>query len=290
MSGLPSIFWDLKEAQMNSDAVFGQYFEGSSFIHLMDPRIKLCSAVLFIVVVFLAKSVASFAFLLAATIIVIVSTGIPIGRFLRGLRPIIVIMAFTVIINIFWYKGETLLVNFFFIHIYLEGLVNAALIALRIVILIAGTSALLTYTTTPLALTDGLESLLSPLKRFHVPVHDFSMMMTIALRFIPTLTEETSKIMNAQKARGADFTSGSFVRRAKSLVPILIPLLVSAFRRAEELADAMECRCYTGGEGRTRMNVLKAKPSDYTALAAVALLGVLVVLLNIYAPGYALRF
>lgn len=265
---------------MNKDIVFGQYFEGDSAIHKMDSRVKLVCSVLFIVTVFLAKSITSFLFLTAATAVLILLTGIPMRCFLKGLRPILFIMAFTALINVFWYRGETLLIDFLFVHVYLEGIINAVLIALRIVILIAGTSALLTYTTTPLALTDGIEGLLSPLKSLHVPVHDFSMMMTIALRFIPTLTEETGKIMNAQKARGADFTSGSLVRRAKSLVPILIPLLVSAFRRAEELADAMECRCYTGGEGRTRMNVLKTSPSDFVVLAAVVLVGATVALLN----------
>lgn len=269
---------------MNNGAVFGQYYEGDSAIHRIDPRVKLVCAIFYIVVIFLAKSIISFALLTAATVVMILSTGIPFGRFIAGLKPILFIMAFTAVINVFWYRGDTLLVDFYFIHIYLEGIINAVLIALRIVLLIAGTSALLTYTTTPLALTDGLESLLSPLKKLHVPVHDFSMMMTIALRFIPTLTEETHKIMNAQKARGADFTSGSIVQRARSLVPILIPLLVSAFRRAEELADAMECRCYTGGEGRTRMNVLKAKPSDFSLVLLIILLGAAVVAINILLP------
>jgi len=273
---------------MNNDAVFGQYYEGNSPLHNADPRIKLVGVILYIVVIFLAKSIVSFALLLVSTIAMIISTGIPMKRFIKGLRPILFIMAFTAVINVFWYKGETLLIDFYFINIYLEGIINAILIALRIIILIAGTSALLTYTTTPLALTDGLESLLSPLKKLHVPVHDFSMMMTIALRFIPTLTEETSKIMNAQKARGADFSSGSLIRRAKALVPILIPLLVSAFRRAEELAEAMECRCYTGGEGRTRMNVLKAKPADFIIIILTILLGAAVVLLNIFVPGITL--
>ncbi len=275
---------------MNKGAVFAQYVEGDSFLHRMDPRVKLATSIAFIVVVFLAKSLLSFALLAAATVVLIILTGIPVSRYLRGLRPLIVVMAFTAAINIFWYKGDVLLVDFAFIHIYLEGVVNALLIALRIVILIAGTGVFLTYTTTPLALTDGLELLLSPLKKLHVPVHDFAMMMTIALRFIPTLTEETTKIMNAQKARGADFTSGSLVRRARALVPILIPLLVSAFRRAEELADAMECRCYTGGEGRTRMNVMHAEPKDFVLLAAVIALGAGIVVLNIVSPGVGLRF
>ncbi|MBE6707846.1 MAG: energy-coupling factor transporter transmembrane protein EcfT [Ruminococcaceae bacterium] len=273
---------------MNSGASFGQYFEGNSFIHRLDPRIKLTASIIYIVVIFLAKSLFSFALILAVTLGLMLSTGIPFGRFIRGLRPILFIMAFTAIINIFWYTGDTLLVDFYFIEIYLEGIINAVLIALRIIFLIAGTSVLLTYTTTPLALTDGLESLLSPLKYIKVPVHDFAMMMTIALRFIPTLTEETTKIMNAQKARGADFTSGSFIKRAKSLIPILIPLLVSAFRRAEELADAMECRCYTGGAGRTRMNVLRTKLADYIFLFSIITLGAAVVILNMYVPGIAL--
>lgn len=275
---------------MNSDGAFGQYFEGSSFIHRMDPRVKFISAILYIVVIFLAKSIISYGVLLAFTLGMILSTGIPFGKFLKGLRPILFIMAFTVILNVFWYKGDTLIVDFYFIHIYLEGVINALLIALRIIMLIAGTGALLTYTTTPLALTDGLESILSPLKHLKVPVHDFSMMMTIALRFIPTLTEETGKIMNAQKARGADFTSGSIIRRAKALVPILIPLLVSAFRRAEELADAMECRCYTGGSGRTRMNKLRARPSDVIFALAVVALGVGIVFINVYAPAVIAGF
>lgn len=275
---------------MNKGAVFAQYVEGSSLLHRMDPRVKLISSVFFIVTVFLAKSLLSFAFLTVATAVLIFLTGIPISKYLRGLRPLAVVMAFTALINIFWYKGDTLLVSLGFVNIYLEGIVNAFLIALRIVILIAGTGVFLTYTTTPLALTDGLEELLSPLKRLHVPVHDFSMMMTIALRFIPTLTEETNKIMNAQKARGADFTSGSFLKRARAIVPILIPLLVSAFRRAEELADAMECRCYTGGEGRTRMNVLRVRAPEILLPVAVVALGAAVVILNRVAPGAGLNF
>lgn len=275
---------------MNNGAVFGQYYEGNSLIHKADPRIKLICSILFIIVIFMAKSFAAFAFLTLFSMIVIMLTGIPLGKFIKGLKPILFIMAFTVVINVFWYKGDNLLFEFYFIKIYLEGIINAVLIALRIVLLIAGTSALLTYTTTPLALTDGLESLLSPLKVLKVPVHDFSMMMTIALRFIPTLTEETHKIMNAQKARGADFTSGSLIKRAKSLVPILIPLLVSAFRRAEELADAMECRCYTGGNGRTRMNILRTSPSDFLFVFVLIALGAVVVLLNIFVPIGSLGF
>ncbi len=275
---------------MNRDAVLGQYIEGNSVIHRLDPRAKITAAILFIVEVFLARNVYAFALLFVSLIVLMALTGIPAARFAGGIKPIIFIMLFTVVINVFWYTGDTLLVDWHFIHIYLEGVINALLVAFRIVILIAGTCALLTYTTTPLALTDGIESLLSPLKLLHVPVHDFSMMMTIALRFIPTLTDEATKIMNAQKARGADFSSGGLFKRARALVPILIPLLVSAFRRAEDLADAMECRCYGCGEKRTRMNVLHVHVSDFVFLALVVLLGAGVIIINKYAPGYSMNF
>jgi len=197
-------------------------------------------------------------------------------------------MVFTAVINIFWYAGETLLVSFWVINIYLEGIYNAFLIVLRVILLLMGTCVILTYTTTPLALTDGLEQLLSPLAKLKVPVHEFSLMMTIALRFIPTLIEETNKIMNAQKARGADFSEGSLIKRAKALIPILVPLFASAFRRADELAVAMECRCYRGGEGRTRMNVLKASVSDVLWVLVLVLLGAAVIFINRNATGFAI--
>ena len=186
-------------------------------------------------------------------------------------------------------RGDHLLFEFHFIRIYREGLINAALIVLRILLLIVATSVFLTYTTTPLALTDALEQLLNPLKVLHVPVHEFSMMMTIALRFIPTLIDETQKIINAQTARGADFTTGSLIRRGKALIPILIPLFISAFRRADELATAMECRCYTGGEGRTRMNTLKSSPKDWVFLGVIFLLGAAVICLNLFFPVAAVH-
>ncbi|MCQ2455971.1 MAG: energy-coupling factor transporter transmembrane protein EcfT, partial [Clostridia bacterium] len=225
----------------------------------------------------------------AAALALVPISGISPRVVLRGLKPIIFIAVFTAIINIFWVRGDTLLVHFGFVKIYLEGIINAFLIVLRIVILLVATSMLLTYTTTPISLTDGLESLLSPLAKIGVPVHDFAMMMTIALRFIPTLIEETEKIMNAQKARGADFSSGNLISRAKALVPIIIPLFVSAFRRAADLATAMECRCYTSGKGRTRMNVLHAGAKDYMALFTTVALGAAVVLINVYVPGYRLN-
>ncbi len=273
---------------MRADIAFGQYYEGDSFLHRLDPRWKILFAILYIVVIFLAKNVFSFVLLILSAIFLILLSKIRLRIIFRGLRPLIFIIVFTAIINIFWLKGKTVLVDWWIIHIYLEGLVNALLIVIRVVILVAGTSILLTYTTTPIALTDGLERLLSPLAKIRLPVHEFSMMMTIALRFIPTLVEETEKIMNAQKARGADFSTGSLVRRAKALIPILIPLFISAFRRAEELATAMECRCYTGGRGRTRMNVLHSTWRDLVMLLLLCALGAAVVLINIYAPGYTL--
>lgn len=275
---------------MKSDITFGQYVEGDSLIHRLDPRAKIIIAILYIVTIFLAKSAAAFALLLVSSVVFIIMTGLPFKMVLRSMRPILFIVIFTAIINIFWMTGEKLLVHFWIINIYLEGVINALLIVLRIVLLITATSVFLTYTTTPLALTDALESLLSPLKILHVPVHEFAMIMTIALRFIPTLIDETEKIINAQTARGADFSSGNIIKRAKALIPILIPLFVSAFRRADELATAMECRCYTGGEGRTRMNVLHSSAKDWVMVGIIILLGAAVVLLNKYFPIYLMTF
>lgn len=274
---------------MRSDITFGQYVEGDSLIHRLDPRAKIIIAILYIVVIFLAKSVTAFALLITSAIVFIAMTGLSFKMILRSMRPVLFIILFTAVINIFWMTGETLLVHFWIVKIYLEGIINAVLIVLRIALLITATSVFLTYTTTPLALTDALEQLLSPLKKLRVPVHEFSMMMTIALRFIPTLIDETQKIINAQTARGADFSSGNIVKRAKALVPILIPLFVSAFRRADELATAMECRCYTGGEGRTRMNVLVSTPKDWVMVGAIILLGAAAVLLNIFFPLFSMR-
>ena len=271
---------------MKMDIAFGQYCEGNSILHRLDPRAKLIISIIYIVVLFLAKNVFTFALLTLTTLALVILSGISLRVIAGGLKPILFIALFTAIINIFFFTGDTLLVDLKIVKIYLEGLFNAGLIVLRIVLLIVSTSMFLTYTTTPLALTDGMERLLSPLSKIGVPVHDFSMMMTIALRFIPTLIEETGKIMNAQKARGADFTSGGLIKRARAIIPIIIPLFVSAFRRAGDLATAMECRCYTGGVGRTRMNVLRAKWYDVVFVLTVVLLGAAVVLMNIYLPGY----
>ena len=273
---------------MKSDIAFGQYCPGDSIIHRLDPRAKIIISIIAIVAIFLAKSVSAFILLTIASLGLVFMTGISLKRILKSMRPLLFIILFTSIINIFWVKGETLLVSFWVINIYLEGLVNAALIVLRIMLLITTTSLFLTYTTTPLALTDALESLLSPLKKIKVPVHEFAMMMTIALRFIPTLIEETQKIIAAQTARGADFSSGNIIRRAKALIPILIPLFISAFRRADELAVAMECRCYTGGVGRTRMNRLRSSWRDWVFALCTIALGAGIVLLNIYFPLYGM--
>lgn len=271
---------------MKMDITFGQYVEGNSILHRLDPRAKLIIAILYVVAIFLANNVFSFALIVASAVLIMVLSGISPRIIGRGIRPVMILIVFTAVINIFFVRGDHLLVNFYFIHIYREGLVNAAFIIIRIVVLIVCTSLFLTYTTTPIALTDGLEQLLAPLAKIKVPVHEFSMMMTIALRFIPTLIEETEKIMNAQKARGADFSSGGLIKRARALIPVLIPLFISAFRRASDLATAMECRCYTGGKGRTRMNVLRAGVKDFVFLFGVVALGAGVVLLNKFAGGY----
>ncbi len=274
---------------MNLDVTFGQYCEGNSLLHRMDPRAKIIAAMLYIVVIFFAKTLWAFGALTLSAILLVAISGVPVRIIVKGMKPLTIILLFTIVINIFWMKGKTLIFEWFFIHIYLEGLLNAFMVALRIIILLVGSSVMLTYTTTPIALTDGLEQLLAPLAKLHLPVHEFSMMMTIALRFIPTLMEETQKIMNAQKARGADFSTGSLVQRTKALIPILVPLFISAFRRADELATAMECRCYTGGSGRTRMNVLHARFRDYAFCLLIVLFGAGIFYLNRFG-GYALSW
>ena len=252
---------------MISDITLGQFFPGTSLIHKLDPRTKILIATAFIVAVFLANNFAAFLFLTLITAALVLISGISLRTILKSLKPIIIILIFTALINIFLTSGEgDPLVSFWVIKIYTEGIVRAVFMALRVILLIIGTSVLLTYTTSPISLTDGIESLLKPLKLIKVPVHVFAMMMTIALRFIPTLVEETEKIMNAQKSRGADFTSGSIIKRAKALVPILIPLFVSSFKRAEELATAMECRCYRGDVNRTKFVKLTFSLRDYVML------------------------
>ena len=256
---------------MLKDITLGQYFPGDSFVHRLDPRTKLLMLVVYIVALFTASNWISYCIVLVFLCISIWVSTIPLKSILGGMKPLVMILIFTGILNLFFTPGETVLVSFWGISITLEGLVRAFFMVARILMLITGTF-LLTYTTSPIALTDGLESLLGPLKVLRVPVHELSMMMCIALRFIPTLIEETDKIMSAQKARGADFESGNLMQRVKALVPILVPLFISAFRRADELATAMECRCYQGGEGRTKMKLLRYKRRDFSAFGAGILL------------------
>lgn len=257
---------------MISDITLGQFFPGFSLLHKLDPRTKILLSIAFIAAVFVANNPASFVLLTIVVIVMIAISRISPRVILKGLKPIVFILIFTALLNIFLTKGETLLFGWKFIEIYLEGIVRAVFMAFRVMLLIVGTSLLLTYTTSPIALTDGIESLLSPLKLLRIPVHSFAMMMSIALRFIPTLVEETEKIMNAQKSRGADFDSGNILRRAKALVPLLVPLFVSSFKRADELATAMECRCYRGDKNRTKLVKLSFRASDFVWMFIFALI------------------
>ena len=263
---------------MLKDITLGQFFPGNSFVHRLDPRTKLLFLIVYIVALFTAVNWISYATILLFLIIVICVSKIPVKSIVSGMKPLIFILVFTGVLNIFFTAGETVWFSWGVIKITKEGLIRAVFMMGRILMLITGTF-LLTYTTSPIALTDGLESLLSPLKILHLPVHELSMMMCIALRFIPTLIEETDKIMSAQKARGADFETGNLIHRVKALVPILVPLFISAFRRADELATAMECRCYQGGEGRTKMKLLRFHRGDVWAfISAVLLLGAVITL------------
>ena len=257
------------------DITLGQYFPGNSFIHRLDPRTKLMAVALYIVALFLADFFLTYAIMFALLVLAIAISKVPLRSILRGLKPIWFIAIFTAVLNLFYTSGEHVLVKVWILTITLEGVFNAFFMVVRIMMLIAGTF-LITYTTSPILLTDGLESLMGPLKKLHVPVHELSMMMSIALRFIPTLIEETDKIMSAQRARGADFDSGNLVQKAKALLPLLVPLFISAFRRADELAIAMECRCYHGGEGRTRLRQLKYVSRDYAAMCGGVVIAVAV--------------
>ena len=248
---------------MLRDITIGQYFPGKSVIHNLDPRVKIILTLTYIILLFVAQNPAALGLGVVMLLLFYLISRIPLKMIFRSLKPVVPIILFTAVLNMLFVEGETLW-QWWIIRITDQGLQTAAFMAVRIICLIAGTS-LLTYTTSPIVLTDGIERLLSPLKKVHLPVHELAMMMTIALRFIPTLVEETDKIMSAQKARGADMESGGLIQRAKALVPILIPLFVSAFRRADELAMAMECRCYRGGEGRTRMKQLKIAFRDLGA-------------------------
>ena len=257
---------------MLKDITLGQYFPGKSPIHLMDPRTKLIMLVVYIVVLFTAGNWLTYGLCFVFLAVVIKISTIPLKSIVKGMKPLVFILVFTGILNVFFTTGEGKpLIDFWIFTVYAEGLLRAFFMMIRIMMLITSTF-LLTYTTSPISLTDGLEALMNPLKKLHVPVHELSMMMCIALRFIPTLIEETDKIMSAQKARGADFESGSLMDRVKALIPILVPLFISAFRRADELATAMECRCYQGGDGRTKMKLLRYGRYDIIAFGVGILL------------------
>jgi energy-coupling factor transport system permease protein len=269
---------------------FGQYYPADSLLHRMDPRAKVIAAIAYIVAAFLCRNTFAFVLLLVSAFALILISRIPMKVILRSIRALVFIMALTAVLNIFWVtdttEGAVPLVDFWIITIYPKGLYHAAFILVRILVMVIGSGLFLTYTTTPIALTDAIESLLRPLEKLKLPVHSFAMMMTIALRFIPTIMEETEKIMSAQKARGADFTTGNLVNRAKALIPIIVPLFASAFRRADELATAMECRCYRGGEGRTKLRVLKFGARDVFSLFGVALFIAAIVAINILGERY----
>lgn len=269
---------------------FGQYYPVDSVIHRMDPRAKVVMAMLYIVCTFICKNTFAFALLSVVTVISVLFSRIPLKTVLQSIKPLLFILILTSFINVFMTSGEHLLTpEHWRVKIYEEGLWNALFIVLRIVALLISTGVFLSFTTTPIALTDAMEQLLSPLKKIRVPVHDIAMMTTIAMRFIPTLMEETEKIMNAQKSRGANFQSGGLVQRAKALLPVFIPLLSSAFKRADELANAMDCRCYNGGEGRTKLKVLHLQSSDIVGVILIVILGVGIVALNRVGIGYTMR-
>ena len=254
---------------MLKDITLGQFFPGKSCVHRLDPRVKLVLMVAYIVLVFLVGGFAGYGVLAAFIVLVAALSKIRPKFLLRSIKPVLIIVIMTFVLNVLFTRGEEPLVEWGFIKIYAEGIRFAAMMALRLVFLLVGTS-LLTLTTSPMALTDALERLLKPLKAIKFPVHEMAMMMTIALRFIPTLLEETDKILKAQTARGADFDSGNLLAKAKAMVPLLVPLFVSAFRRADELAMAMEARCYHGGNHRTRMKQLHVTGIDYVAMLVMA--------------------
>ncbi len=266
---------------MIRDITIGQYYPADSLLHRVDPRMKLILTFAMIVVIFLCKSFLSLGLIAVTAVAAVILSKVPVKMILKSLKPLVIILIFTAILNIFYTTGGKVYFAWKFIEITEKGVNTAVFTMIRIIVLVT-ISSLLTYTTTPTMLTDALERVLSPLKIFKIKVHTLAMMMTLALRFIPTLIEEIDRIMNAQKARGADLESGGIVQRAKALVPIFIPLMVSAFRRAYELAFAMTCRCYTGGEGRTRMKQMKLKGIDYLALTACVAITAGIITLNIF--------
>ena len=271
---------------MLRDITIGQHFPGNSLVHRCDPRLKLVLTVVYIVLLFAASNPLGLTLSILFLGVMYKVAKIPVKMIGKSLKPILPIVLFTAVLNLFFVSGEgDPLVHFWFLTIYAEGVRYAVLMAVRVMALIAGTS-LLTYTTSPIVLTDAIEQLLKPLGKLHFPVHELAMMMSIALRFIPTLIEETDKIMNAQKARGAQLDTGKMTDRVKALVPVLIPLFISAFRRADELAMAMECRCYRGGTGRTRLKVLRCEKQDYIDLAVCIACFAVILASRLVFPNY----
>ena len=262
---------------MLKDITLGQYFPGDSVVHRCDPRTKLILTVVYIAALFVAKSFVSYLLMLVVLVLCITVSKIRPAALLRGLKPLIIIIVFTAVLNLFYSTGDPI-VKFWIFKITREGIRSAVFMVARIIMLVVGTF-LLTYTTSPIALTDGMEKLFAPLKKIKIPVHEMAMMMSIALRFIPTLIEETDKIMSAQKARGADFETGNLIQKAKALLPLLVPLFVSAFRRADELAIAMVSRCYHGDKGRTRMKQLHMVGRDYAGILMGAIILAAVIVL-----------
>ena len=271
---------------MLRDITIGQHFPGNGLVHRFDPRLKLVLTVAYIVLLFAASNPLGLTLSILFLGVMYKVAKIPVKMIGKSLKPILPIVLFTAVLNLFFVSGEgDPLVHFWFLSIYAEGVRYAVLMAVRVMALIAGTS-LLTYTTSPIVLTDAIEQLLKPLGKLHFPVHELAMMMSIALRFIPTLIEETDKIMNAQKARGAQLDTGKMTDRVKALVPVLIPLFISAFRRADELAMAMECRCYRGGTGRTRLKVLRCEKQDYIDLAVCIACFAVILASRLVFPNY----
>lgn len=271
---------------MMKDITLGQYYPGQSPIHRLDARMKILLVIALIVCVFLAQTPAAYALCAALVFFAVALSGVPLGRILRGLRPLWFVLLLTAVLNLL-YTGGTPLISFWKITVTTEGLYRTGAMLLRVVLLVLGTS-LLTYTTSPVSLTDGLDRLLSPLGKIGLPVHEFSLMMTIALRFIPTLVEEVDKISSAQKARGSDLETGRLSQRVRALIPILVPLFLSSFRRADELAVAMECRCYRGGKGKTRLHEQRLAGRDWISAAVLAAGIAGVVLCNVFVRWGAL--
>ena len=268
---------------MIRDITIGQYYPAKSILHRLNPKVKLVATVLYLISLFLFKSISGYLVTTVFLAAVIRLSKVPFRYIMRGMRPIIMLLLITVLFNLFLTRDGDVLFQRWIFTITEEGIRTAVLMAIRLIYLITG-SSLMTFTTTPNELTDGIESLLKPLNKLHVPVHEIAMMMSIALRFIPILLEETDKIMKAQIARGADLESGNILQKAKSMIPILVPLFVSAFRRANDLAMAMEARCYRGGEGRTKMNPLRYERRDYWAYAVIVLYVAAVVVIGRWAP------